>query len=165
MASMGQASPNSRTHWVNIGEGTYAQGFLFPYRVKLFVPYGVRDINDIKEGVIPLKFELDWLLIKSSQKEVKKIFTNQIREYYSTLESYKLSKNIINLFLTKLPVVNKHDLWVFEYYPDEGTKLYINNKLIHQLIGAEFNRALIQSWLNKSPVLTSNLFTRLIKLQ
>ncbi len=165
MVSLGQATPNSRTHWVNIGEGTYDQGFLFPYRVKLFVPYGVRDINDIKEGVIPLKFELDWLLIKSSKKEVKKIFTNQIREYYSNPESYKLSKNLINLFLTKLPTVNKHDLWVFEYYPDEGTKLYFNNKQIYHVVGAEFNRALIQSWLNKSPVLTSNLFTRLIKLQ
>ncbi|MCF6317705.1 MAG: chalcone isomerase family protein [Proteobacteria bacterium] len=160
-----QASPNSETHWVNIGEGTYGQGFLFPYKVKLFVPYGERSIHDIKEGVIPLKFELDWLLIDAPEKKVRKIFTQQIREHYPSSESYTLSKNIINLFLKKLPTVKKHDSWAFEYYPDEGTKLYINNQKIHHLVGAELNRALIQSWLNQSPVLTSNLFIRLIKLQ
>lgn len=164
-ATLAQANPNSKTHWVNIGKGTYGQGFLFPYRVKLFVPYGERNIPDIKEGVTPLKFELEWLLINAPKKQIRKIFTDQIREHYSNPESYILSKNIINLFLKKLPTVKKHDSWIFEYYPDEGTKLFINNKQIHHLVGAELNRALIQSWLNKSPVLTSYLFTRLIKLQ
>ncbi len=164
-STLGQAKPDSETHWVNIGKATYGQGFLFPYKIKLFVPYGVRNIHDIKEGVIPVKFELDWLLINAPQKKIKKIFTQQIREHYSNPESYMLSKNIINLFLKKLPAVKKHDSWIFEYYPDEGTKLYINNQQIHHLVGAELNRALIHSWLNKNPVLTSSLFNRLIKLQ
>lgn len=159
------ANPNDRTHWVNIGEGTFHQGFIFPYKIKLYIPYGVRNIDDIKEGVIPMKFDLDWLLVEPPIKDVKQIFSNQIRDNYSNPESYRLGKNIIGLFLKHLPSVKKHDHWVFEYYPDEGTKLYINNEIIHHLIGAELNRALIQSWLNKSPVLTSNLFTRLLKLQ
>jgi len=165
MSSLGQTNQSSSIHWVNIGEGTYDQGFIFPYRVKLYVPYGVRDINDIKSGVIPMKFELDWLLVDASKAVVQKIFRNQIRENYSSPENHKLAKNIIHSFLTKLPTVKKHDFWIFEYYPDEGAKLYINNQQIHHLVGAELNRSLIQSWLNKSPVLTSNLFSRLIKLQ
>lgn len=165
MVSLAQANSDARTHWVNIGEGTYDQGFIFPYKIKLYIPYGVRSIEDIKEGVIPMKFDLKWLLIDSPAKDIKNIFSNQIRDNYSNSENYKLAKNIVGFFLKKLPAVKKHDNWIFEYYPDEGTKLYIDNKQIHHLVGAELNRALIHSWLNKSPVLTSNLFTRLLKLQ
>jgi hypothetical protein len=156
---------HKNVQWVNIGEGTYDQGFLFPYKVKLFVPFGIRDIQDIKNGVIPMKFELDWLLMTAAKEQVMKIFSNQIKEHYDNPEDYRLAKNIINQFLDKLPAVNKHDIWVFEFYPDTGTLLYIKDKKIHHLVGAEFNRALQQSWLDKNPVLTSNLFTRLLQIQ
>jgi len=156
---------HDKTHWVEIGDGTYDYGFDFPYKIKLYVPFGVRDIPDIKEGLFPMKFELSWLLFDSSQKGVQDLFANQIKDNYLDKESHKLSEIVIGYFLKKLPTVKKHDSWTFTYYPDEGTKLYIDEKMIHHLVGAELNRALVQSWLNKNPALTANLFNRLIKLQ
>lgn len=156
---------NNRTHWVEIGEGTYDYGFKFPYKIKLFVPYGVRNIPEIKKGLLPMKIELNWLLFDSSQKSVQKLFANQLKDNYLDKESHKLSQTIISFFLNKLPKIKKHDSWTFIYYPDVGTKLYIDEKMIHHLVGAELNRALVQSWLGKNPALTANLFSRLIKLQ
>lgn len=151
--------------WVEIGEGTYDHGFIFPYKIKLFVPIGVRNIADLKEGLLPMRFQLDWLPIELSQEKVKDIFLNQLKNHFNNPEGYKLSVNIIEYFLKKLPEVKKHNIWLFEYFPDEGTKLFIQNEKIHQLVGAEINRALIQSWVNKNPMLTSNLFNRLLKVQ
>jgi hypothetical protein len=156
---------NDKTQWVEIGEGTYEYGFTYPYKLKMSVPFGVRDIEDIKQGLLPIKFNIQWLPINYSQEQVKKLFNDQFKNSYDSKESYILAKNIINYFLSKLPATKKHDEWVFTYFPDEGSKLYIDNKKIHQLVGAELNRALIQSWLNKSPVLTANLFNRLLKVQ
>jgi hypothetical protein len=153
------------THWVNIGEGTYDYGFIFPYKIKFYVPYGVRNIPDIKEGVIPMKFDLDWLPISYKKEKVEKLFNNQLENHYGDQESFKLAKNAIHHFLKKLPAINKHDQWVFTYYPDEGTKLFIKDKKVHHLVGSELNRALVQSWINKNPVLTANLFKRLLKIQ
>ena len=112
-ASFVFANPNDRTHWVKIGEGTYEFGFIFPYKIQFHVPYGVRNIHDIKEGVIPMKFDLKWLPIEYPKPKVEKMFSKQLEEYYSDNESFKLSHNIIQQFLNKLPAIVKHDQWVF----------------------------------------------------
>jgi len=161
----GHVVAQNKTQWVAIGEGTYNHGFIYPYKIKLYVPKGFRDIEELKLGLIPLKFKLKWLPIKLSGNDIQKMFREQLKEYFSTKEGFDLSKNIISRFLKKLPAIKKYDEWVFTYYPDVGSKLYIHDKQIHHLVGAEFNRALIQSWLNKSPVLTSNLLNRLLKVQ
>ena len=154
-----------RTQWVPIGSGTYQSGFVYPYKIQLSVPVGVRNIDEIKEGLLPMKFNLEWLLINSPQKDVRKLFLKQLTDSYTNKEGYKLSKHIIGFFIEKLPAIQKHDEWVFTYYPDEGFKLYIDIKKIHILVGAELNRALIQSWFSNSPILTNSLFKRLLKVQ
>ncbi|MFK8010564.1 MAG: chalcone isomerase family protein [Marinicellaceae bacterium] len=151
--------------WVEIGEGTYDHGFIFPYKIKLFIPFGVRSIEDLKEGLLPMRFKLKWLPIELSKKKVKGIFYTQLKDNFNNMEGFKLSSNIIEQFLKQLPKIKKHDQWVFDYYPDEGTKFYLKDKKIYHLVGAEINRALIQSWVNKNPMLTSNLFNRLLKVQ
>lgn len=159
------AQAQKQIQWIEIGEGTYDHGFIFPYKLKLFIPIGVRDINDLKEGLQPMRFRLQWLPIKLSQTKVKEIFDSQLKKNFNSDESYKISTNSIAVFLSKLPKIKKHDIWTFDYFPDQGTKLIIKEQKIYQLVGAEINRALIQSWINKNPMLTSNLFNRLLKVQ
>ena len=154
-----------KTQWVVIGEGTYEYGFIFPYKIKLLVPFGVRNIDEIKNGLQPMQIKLDWLPLKYSKQQVHKLFLAQFEDKYVDKESFLLSKNIINHFINKLPATEKHNEWLFSYYPDEGTKLFINGVKIHHLVGAELNRALLQSWLDKSPVLTANLFNRLLRIR
>jgi hypothetical protein len=165
IASSVFANTNDKTHWVKIGEGTYDYGFIFPYKIKFHVPYGERNIGDIKKGVIPMKFDLEWLPLNYKKSKVEKLFNTQLKGFYSDQESFKLSHNIIQQFLNKLPAIVKHDKWVFTYYPDVGTQLFIEDIKIHHLVGSELNRALYESWLNKNPVLTANLFKRLLKVQ
>ncbi len=154
-----------KTRWMAIGEGTYEYGYVFPYKVKLYVPFGHRNIEEMKQGLLPLKFELDWLLLKLPKEKVGQLFNEQLELSYTNKESFKLSNNMIRLFIRKMPAVTKHDIWTFIYYPDLGTKLFIKDKKIHHLVGSEINRALIDSWLNKNPILTNNLFQRLLELQ
>lgn len=156
---------HAKTQWVKIGEGTYNQGFLYPYKLSLSVPYGVRNIHDIKQMQYELKFNLDWLLVDSSQKDIKNLFRNQLKAKFSSEENFNLYTRMIDLFLESLPAVKKHNQWEFVFSPDIGTKLYIEDKLVYHLVGSDINKALIHSWLNNDPVLTSNLFTRLLKVQ
>lgn len=155
----------AETQWVKIGGGTYNQGFLYPYKINLYVPYGVRNIHDIKQMQDKMKFSLDWLLLESPKMQVKKIFLQQLKENFNSDESFQLNAYVIDQFLTSLQGVKKHHQWDFIFSPDVGTILYINHKEIYHLVGAEINKALLNSWLKKDPVLTSNLFTRLLKVQ
>ena len=153
------------TRWIEIGEATYEYGYVFPYKVKLFVPFGARNIEDMKDGLTPLKFEINWLLLKLPQNKVSQLFNDQLEQSYTNKESFKLSKNMINLFLGKMPSVTKHDIWQFIYYPDLGTRLMIDDKKAYHLVGSEINRALVDSWINKNPILSNSLFHRLLELQ
>lgn len=162
--SLTAVSENS-VRWVEIGEGTYELGFLYPYKIMLSVPYGVKNINEIKQGLTPVKVVLKWLPNNLKKEDVDKFFSSQLEDNFKDKENYRLSKTVIGFFLKKLPVPKKHDEWTFIYFPDEGMKLMIDDKKVHHLVGAELNRALLDSWLNKNPVLTSNLFNRLLKIQ
>ncbi len=161
----GTVSAQTEIQWVEIGEGTYNIGFDYPYKIKFLIPYGTRNIPDIKEGLYPLKFKLQWLPLHLPQDKVQKIFNQQLEDKYSSEENFQLSKNLITQFLDKLPNIKKGDQWSLVYYPDRGSKLYIDDKFVHHIVGAEFNRALVQSWLNNTPVLTANLFKRLLQLK
>lgn len=151
--------------WVEIGDGTYEHGFLFPYKISLSVPYGAKNIEEIKQGLFPVKITLKWLPDNLKNKDVRRFFYRQFEEHFTDKESFRLSQTVIGFFLDKLPTPRKHDEWVFVYFPDEGMKLFIDEEKIYHLVGAELNRALLDSWLNKDPVLTSNLFNRLLKIQ
>jgi len=154
-----------KIHWVAIGNGTYNHGFIYPYKIKFYVPYGVRNVNDIKLGLYPMKFKINWLLMKYSKKEVSQLFFKQLQENFKSQGNFRLYKNIVNSFLETLPAIIKQDEWDFIYSPDEGTRLYIKDKLTHHLVGSELNWALTQAWLNKDPVLTNKLLNRLLKVQ
>ncbi|HHL31607.1 MAG TPA: hypothetical protein ENJ41_03405, partial [Oceanospirillales bacterium] len=88
-----------KTQWVVIGEGTYEYGFIFPYKIKLLVPFGVRNIDEIKNGLQPMQIKLDWLPLKYSKQQVHKLFLAQFEDKYVDKESFLLSKNIINHFI------------------------------------------------------------------
>jgi hypothetical protein len=154
--------------WVEVGSTPYKikmNGELItPYEVKLYLPYGSKNIADTKEGLYPMRFELTWLEEKYSTERVHELFHYQIESHFDDPEGFKLYENFIQLFIKKLVPTKKGDVWLFENYPDEGTRVFINDKQIHHIIGVEFNRAMYRSWLHENPILTAHLLSKLIKL-
>ena len=154
--------------WVEVGSAVYEikldSMLIIPYKVKLYLPYGTINIQDTKDGLNPMRFELTWIYDKFPTVKVKKLFQHQIESHFDDPEGFKLYKNFIQLFINKLPPTKKGDVWLFENFPDEGTRVYVGDKQIHHIIGVEFNRAMYQSWLNESPILTAQLLSKLIKL-
>lgn len=155
----------SEYRWINIGEADYKTGANTPYKIKLSLPYGATDLNDVKALLYPMKFELTWNEEKLSSSSVQSTFRKQLKNHFDDFESYKLYKHQIRYFLKKLPPVVLGEQWVFEYYPDQGIRLYIDGKRVHLLIGAQLNRALLKSWMDYNPFITSQLLTKLLRIQ
>lgn len=153
--------------WVEIGKGAYeirkGTDEICPYEVTFYLPYGANVLSDTKEGLYPMRFELTWHEDYSVEK-VRELMLFQLESHFDDPEGFKLYNNFIQIFLKKLKSAKKGDVWLFENYPDEGTRLFIKEKKIHHLIGVEFNRAMYQSWLNENPILTSQLLSKLIKI-
>lgn len=157
-------SAETVSRWVHVGEVDYELKTSTPYHIKLYLPYGAKDIGDLKEYLYPMRFEITWLEPVSADS-VKLLFKRQIRNHFPDKEALRLYKHYIRFFTKKLKATKADDVWVFEYFPDEGIRLFINDKLVHLMIGVELNRALLRSWMEFHPIMTSKLINKLLRIQ
>lgn len=158
------AQNNSVNQWVKLGEAEIVWGYKTPYRINLMAPKGIHDVDDIKNGVQLIQFDIEWLAPVMSDEQVDQHFKELIEAQLDGPESIKFNQTIINRLLKKLPEANRYDRWLFNYSPDAGTEIIIDGEKVHRLIGSEINRAIHHAWLLKDPVTTSKLLTRLLKL-
>ncbi len=155
---------NDSVQWVKLGEAEISWGYKTPYRINLMTPKGVHNINDIRNGMQVIQFDIEWLAPTTSKEQVGNHFKQLIEEKLDGPESVKFNKTIINRMIKKLPEANRYDRWQFIFSPDSGTDIYIAGTKVHVLIGSEINRALHHAWMLRDPVTTSKLLTRLLKL-
>ncbi len=151
--------------WVKLGEATINWGYKTPYRINLLAPKGIHNLEDIRNGMQVVQFDIEWLAPSTSKEQVQTHFKELIEQQLDTPESVKFNQTIINRFLNKLPEAKRFDRWQFYYSPDAGTHVVIGGQKIHTLIGSEINRALHHAWLLRNPVTTSKLLTRLLKIR
>ncbi len=162
VALSGQMYESSQ--WVKLGESNVTWGYKTPYRINLMVPRGMYDIDDIKNGMQVMQFEIEWLAPETPQEQVVAHFEELVKTQLGNDESIKFNQVIIKRFTDKLPAAKRFDRWHFIFSPDAGTEIRIAGQNNHTIIGAEVNRALHQAWLFRDPVTTSKLLTRLLKL-
>lgn len=150
--------------WVKLGEAEISWGYKTPYRIKLLAPRGVHDLEDIRNGMQDIQFEIEWLAPNTPKAQVESHFKELIESQFSAPESIQFNQTTIDRLTHKLPEANRSDRWQFFYSPDAGTQVMIGGIKVHTLIGSEINRALYHAWLDRDPVTTSKLLTRLLKL-
>jgi len=150
--------------WVKLGEAEISWGYKTPYRINMMAPKGVHDLEDIRNGVQNIQFDLEWLAPNTSKQQIEAHFKKLIETQLTTPESIQFNQTTIDRLINKLPEANRFDRWQFYYSPDSGTQIHIENQKIHTLIGSEINRAMYNAWLFRNPVTTSKLLTRLLKL-
>lgn len=149
--------------WVYIGQHKFNFGYQTPYRIYMEVPKGQYNIEDIKKGLQAMRFRIKWLPPELSEQEVRRHFQKLLLAQFNNPEDIKFNQPIIDRLLNKLPAVKRGEIWLFTYSPQAGTGLWIDNKRVHQIIGAEVNKALREAWLFASPVSTAQLLKRLIR--
>lgn len=150
------------TNWVKIGGANMNWGYTIPYKIELYTPKGIHNIEDIKQGLQTFRFALTWQAPQTSEKQVQLHFKELITEHFNSLEDMQLNAPQTKTFTEKLGSTNRFDKWYFVYRPDAGTKLIIDDITIHHFIGSDINRALRDAWFTRGPVTTSKLFKRLL---
>lgn len=155
---------NETGQWVKLGEAEISWGYKTPYRINLMAPKGVHNIDDIRNGMQVIQFDIEWLAPHTSKEQVGAHFKQLINEQLDGPESIKFNSIILNRMIKKLPEADRYDRWQFTFSPDSGTDIYIAGIKVYTMIGSEINRALHHAWMYRDPVTTSKLLTRLLKL-
>ncbi len=161
---LSQSAHSIDNQWVTLGQTNIDWGYITPYQLELQAPMGQHDLEDIRRGMQPVRFQLTWLSPKTSQEDVQAHFKSLIEGKLLSEESRKFNQTSIQKLLNKLPATERHDVWHVVFSPDQGTLFVLEKQVIHTLIGAEVNRALYQAWLYQNPVTTAKLLKRLNKI-
>lgn len=69
----------------------------------------------------------------------------------NSAEERKVMQDRINQFNSFFPAVQRGDVIKFEYLPQEGTRVWINDTLKGSVAGEDFARALLKIWLGPEP--------------
>gem|GEM_PF-849898 len=157
--------PGDELRWVPVGKSDVLWNFTYMFTLGLEVPYGETSINDIKQGLVPLRFTLKWLPPKTPREKVARYFQSRLQKHFASAEAFQRNFPAIRKLLEALPAAQKHDLWHIVYDPDAGTLFFVDEQKIHHAVGAHLNRALLKNWLNDNPVTTAQLLNRLIQRQ
>ena len=151
--------------WVTVGKSDILWNFTYVFTLSLQVPYGQTNIDDIKAGLVPVRFSLKWLPPAMPQEKVAAYFHDSLKKHFADAADFQRNQAGIKRLLAALPATRKHDLWHIEYDPDAGTLIFVGERKVHHLVGASLNRALLNNWLNDNPVTTAQLLNRLIRHQ
>jgi hypothetical protein len=106
----------------------------------------VRSADQLMSGLSPYRVTLVWMLPGLSKDRVADYWRNAFAVAAGTdLPRIKLQ---IDRFMTVFDNDVQHgQIVLFDYIPDSGMRIFIDDKPAGQLAGIEFNKVLLSIWL------------------
>jgi hypothetical protein len=128
------------------GAAVLDRNFVPFYAGALYVPMSVRTADQLMSGLSPYRVTLVWMLPGLSK--------DRVADYWHNAFAVAAGKDLprIKLQIDRFMAVFDNDVRhgqvvLFDYIPDSGMRIFIDDKPAGQLAGVEFNRVLLSIWL------------------
>ena len=132
------------------GAGIRKKLFIKVYVGALYLPSKQNTVAAILNAEGPKRITMHFLYKEVSAKKLVNGW-NEGFEGNSTAGEVKSLQERINRFNKLFRTVKKNDIIRLDYLPEKGTQVWINNKQMGTVEGADFNQALLKIWLGKKP--------------
>ncbi len=132
------------------GAGIRKKLFIKVYVGALYLPSKQNTVAAILNAEGPKRITMHFLYKEVSAKKLVNGW-NEGFEENSTAGEVKSLQERINRFNKLFRTVKKNDIIRLDYLPEKGTQVWINNKQMGTVEGADFNRALLKIWLGSKP--------------
>jgi hypothetical protein len=133
----------SRLHLV--GSATFQRNFVPFYSIALYAPISVRSRDQVLSGLSPCRLRLIWALPELDQNGVRAYWGKALADAGG--ERYPRVKAKAEHFVSTLPAATRGQNVVFDYVPDAGMRVLVDDQPVLQMAGVEFNRTLLAVWL------------------
>jgi len=132
------------------GVGVREKFWMDMYAGALYLDKKNADANGIINGNQPMAIKLHIVSkLITSEKMIDAV--NEGFENATNGKTSKIASEIATFKSYFSEEINKNDVFDMVYLPNEGVKVYKNNKLQGTIEGAEFKRALFGIWLSNKP--------------
>jgi len=129
-----------------VGTGTVERNYVPFYSMALYVPLSVRTTDQVLSGLSVCRVRIIWALPQLDQTAVHDYWLKVIQAAAGT-ENFARVKTQVERLAQSMPAAQRGQNVVFDYVPDAGMKVLVDDKPVAQLAGVEFNRTLLAIWL------------------
>lgn len=143
--SFAETIPGASDTLHRVGMATVDRHWVPFYAVALYVPRSVHHLDQLRSGLSPCRVSLLWLVPQLSADDVRN-YWRQALEMTAGKEDYPRIQRQAERLAQVLGAVQRGQDLVFDYVPDAGMRVLVDDALLIQLAGVEFNRALLGIW-------------------
>lgn len=134
------------------GAGVRMQSVVRVYVAALYLPARKDDGEAILRENQPSRVSLQ-LLREVTPEQVSSSINGALQETLTPEQRAPLERRLkeFNAILESFPVLKKGMQIVIDYLPQAGTTIRVNGETKGQIPGADFNRALLRTWIGERP--------------
>ena len=130
------------------GAAVLDRNFVPFYAAGLYLPMSVRSTDQLLSGMSPYRLTVVWQIPALDAERVdeywRKAFTDA-----AGADRLPRIRGQVDRFLAIFDEARHGQTILFDYIPDAGMRIYIDDKPSGQLAGVEFNKALLAIWLGE----------------
>lgn len=133
------------------GAAVLDRNFVPFYAAALYLPASVRTIEQLRSGLSPYRMTVVWQIPAYEDAKVDEYWRKAFAEAAGP-DKLKRIKTGVDRFVEVFGAARHGQVVLFDYIPDAGMRIFIDDKPAGQLPGVEFNTVLLSIWLgDKAP--------------
>jgi Chalcone isomerase-like len=133
------------------GAAVLDRNFVPFYAAALYLPASVRNSEQLLSGLSPYRITLVWQIPALDGERVDEYWRKAFADAAGP-EKLARVKSGVERFLEVFGEARHGQVVLFDYIPDAGMRIYVDDKPAGQLAGVEFNTVLLSIWLgDKAP--------------
>ncbi|WP_257387942.1 chalcone isomerase family protein [Tahibacter caeni] len=133
------------------GAATLDRNFVPFYAAALYLPASVRTLEQLQSGLSPYRVTLVWQIPELDEGRVDDYWRKAFAEAAGSSRLGRIKSNV-ERFVEVFGAARHGQVILFDYIPDAGMRIFVDDKPAGQLAGVEFNTVLLSIWLgDKAP--------------
>lgn len=144
-----QVAPSDGGSRLNlVGSAVLQRNFVSFYSGALYVPLSVRTTEQLLSGLSPCRIQLIWALPELDRDAVQEYWHKALEA--AAGDDFARVRAQAERLTQSLPAAKRGQSVIFDYVPDAGMKVLVDDKPVAHLAGVQFNRTLLGVWLGTS---------------
>ena len=133
------------------GAATLDRNFVPFYSAALYLPASVRSLDQLKSGLSPYRITVIWQIPELDDEHVDEYWRKAFAEAAGPARLSRIKTNV-ERFVEVFGAARHGQVILFDYIPDAGMRIFVDDRPAGQLAGVEFNTVLLSIWLgDKAP--------------
>lgn len=132
------------------GAAVLDRNFVPFYAAALYLPPAVRSEQQLLSGLSPYRVVVVWQIPgQLSESQVDEYWRKAFADAAGSAEKLERIKAGVDRFVGVFGEARHGQVILFDYIPDAGMRIFIDDKPAGQLAGMEFNSVLLSIWLGE----------------